>query len=57
MGFLDIVALLKAAFEFPGEVMQLVDTLRKTPEEQRQEITKAIEAESERLAKEGRPSW
>ncbi len=57
MGLLEILAVIKAALEFPGEVMGLVNLLRKTPEERRQEITKLIEAEADKVAKTGRPSW
>jgi hypothetical protein len=57
MGLLEILALVKAALEFPGEVMQLVNLLRKTPQEQHADLLKAMQVEADNFAKTGRPSW
>lgn len=57
MGLLEILALIKAALEFPGEVMQLVNLLRKTPQEQHDALLKAMQVEADNFAKTGRPSW
>lgn len=46
-----------AALQFPGEVVALIKLLQKTPEQNRQDILKKIEAESAALDSGNRPTW
>lgn len=52
-----IIQVLLALFRFPTELSAFVRLISKSPEEKRQEILARIQAESDKIDQEGRPSW
>lgn len=52
-----VLKALLAALSFPNEVLRLVAALKKTPEENHEEIVAASEAAAAKLEQTGRPSW
>lgn len=52
-----ILNVIMALLKFPAELGAFIKLVSKSPEEKRQEILKMIQAESDKLDKEGRPSW
>lgn len=52
-----ILQAIVAALQFPGEIMALAKMLRATPEQQRQSIVAAAQAEADKYQQTGRPTW
>lgn len=52
-----IIELITGILKFPHEVLALVRLLQGTPDAQKQDVMKAIEAASVNFQKTGRPTW
>lgn len=52
-----IFEIILGVLKFPGEISAFIRLISKSPEEKRQEILKNIGVESDKLDKEGRPTW
>jgi hypothetical protein len=50
-----ILEIIQGVLKFPGEVLALVRILKDTPEESREKIMAAMQAESAKFAETGRP--
>jgi hypothetical protein len=57
MGFADWLLIIKGVLAFPKEMKALILLLQKTPSEKKDNVMQAIQSESEKLEKEGRPEW
>lgn len=57
MTFAAIIALIPAIFKFWDQVVWLVQTLQKTPEEQHQSLMDRIKKEADSYEQTGRPNW
>lgn len=57
MGVAEIIALIKGIFDFPKTILEFVKLLRKTPQEQHEQILVNIAAEAKHFEESGRPSW
>jgi len=58
MTFATVIALLPAVFKFWDQIVILIKTLQKTPEEQHEQLMKKISAEGDAYAQaDSRPDW
>lgn len=57
MGVAEILALVSGLFQFPKQLLALINVLKKSTAEKQAEITKMISDEDEKLRKTGRPIW
>ena len=53
----EFLGVIMGIFTFWDQVIFLVKTLQKTPEEKRQELMIRLRDESEKFARSGRPIW
>jgi hypothetical protein len=54
---LKILDLIRGMFQFPEALLKLIHVLRKTPQENHEEILKRIGDESKNFENKGRPTW
>jgi len=52
-----ILALITGVLQFPNEILQLINVLKKTPQEKHDELMKKITGEAQDFDKNGRPQW
>lgn len=57
MGLTDFLALILGICQFPREMRRFLAFLQGASPEQREAISKALDAEEEKLKTEGRPTW
>jgi len=57
LGLTDILAIIKAAFQFPATLLEFVHLLQKTPQEKHEDLLKRISDESKHYEESGRPIW
>lgn len=57
MTFTELLSILQAIVEFPKELNEFVKLLRKTPEEQRQDVMKRVRDQKIKFDQNGRPTW
>ena len=57
MGVAEILALITGVLQFPGQVLKFINLLKKTPQEQHEQIVGRILDESRKFEDTGRPSW
>jgi hypothetical protein len=55
MSLTVILEIISGVLKFPGEVLSLIRILKDTPEESREKIMAAMQAESAKFAETGRP--
>lgn len=53
-GWLEI---LQGVLKFPGELLQLIRIIQKTPAEKHDDLVQAAAKESDKWNTEGRPTW
>ncbi len=56
MGVAEILMLIKGVIEFPGVILQFVKLLRKTPQENHEDLLEAVRQEAKLFEETGRPS-
>lgn len=57
IGLKELFMLIQGILAFPKEIGALIELLKKTPQEQHEDIVKSIQKEAENFEKTGRPSW
>lgn len=57
ISLLSWVEIIAAVLKFPTEILRLVQLFQATPQEKHEDLLKSMEAEAEKMAKDGRPVW
>lgn len=57
IGLLDILEIIKAVLKFPTTILEFVKLLKKTPQENHEDLMKKIQEEAKHFEDTGRPTW
>lgn len=57
MGIAAWIELLTLVLKFPSMILEVARLFQKTPTQKHEEIVKSIQAEAEKFADTGRPTW
>lgn len=57
MGLIQILDIIKGVLQFPATILEFIKILRKTPQENHEDLLKRIGEESKKFEDTGRPTW
>lgn len=57
MSLADIALLIATILKFPNTILAFIKILKKTPQENHEDILNMVAKESEKLEQTGRPTW
>lgn len=57
MAIAQILELISGVLAFPGQVLAIIRILKKTPQENHDDLLKSMAAEADKFAQTGRPTW